>query len=227
MAQKLYYRVYRQRFNDTSDFEDIVIEVIPFWVKRRNYGIRTIEDESSIHDKLEFRWQTSRKKPDDAYAFRVEIETDMLEKLTVLNKTARRVLRDLHRPSPQEVIDRLERLRPSAERVVYDGRVGGYLQPSRVPPPEIHRWVDGYDQVPGFGASGCMVNALAHVDDGAADKIEDELVRHADGKWLSDRYKRYLDAWRDAGRPVIDATARAYTSEIPTLRSVKAILAGQ
>lgn len=226
MAEKLYWRIYRQRFSEASDYEDVVIEMLPSLIRRRRNDITVYEDDSRVHNKVEYRWQTDRYNPSEAYAFRIEIEAESLDYLRDANAIMRRVLRDLRNPSPGEVVKRLESLRPPAQMMIYDGRLSGFLQPARILPPEVHRFVDDWSQVPGHTGRGCTVDALAHVEDGAVDKIERNLREYVENNAWSNR-NGYLEAWLAAGRPVRDTTMYGYGWKAPTVKSASAVIAGK
>jgi len=228
MAEKLYWRIYRQRADSMSKYEDIVIEVFPTTSRDRKHGISVFLDESEMHEKVELRWQSERNDPGEAYGFRVELETKGLGYLAAATKAVERILRDMRHPSPDEVIERLERLRPKAERVVLDPRLGGYLQPARVPPPEIHRFIDNWRRVPGHQRRGATVDTIAPVGDGAVDKIDKALAGYAEKTvWRGKQIAEYAEAWREAGKPILDTTAHGYGWKAPTIKAVKTIIHGE
>jgi hypothetical protein len=113
--------------------------------------------------------------------------------------------------------------------LIFDPRLGGYLQPARVPPPEIHRFVDDAAKVPGHYGRGCTVDALAHVEDGAVDKIEENMREWlANNKWATRGGRAgYLEAWLAAGRPVKDTTDWCGAWKAPTVKTARAIIAGE
>lgn len=227
MAERLFWRIYRQSFTSTSEYEDIVVEIFPQMTRDRKHDISVWIDESDMHEKVEFRWQSEKYEQDQAYGFRVEIETKNLDYLAAATKAVKRILRDLRNPTPEEIVERLGRLRPSAERVVLDNRLGGYLQPARVLPPEIHRFIDNWRDVPGHTGRGATVAVIAHVNDSAVEKLDKALAEYAEKTcWGGRRTAEYAEAWRKAGRPILDTSKYGTGWKAPTIKSISTIIHG-
>lgn len=139
-----------------------------------------------------FTWQADWQT-DYWYGFHVELRCETGEHLQRACRIAQRVMRDLHSPRPEAVVERLAEMR--AKLSVYDSRVSQCVPVGEVLPPRIRRWVDDYQAL---CHPHCHASVLASSAEEARTEIAKQLLDQSDGEAL-------LREFLDAGRPVMIA----------------------
>ena len=140
---------------------------------------------------FEIQWQADNHSIEGRwYGGGIQIKLGSLELLTVANRLAQRLFKDIgfYHLTPERALEAINAKR-DVKRVIYDGRASEYLEPQDILPAEWGTWKDNNNNV----------HAIAFDEDHAKDEIDKELRASIDKGYVS--RKQYAQ-WVIQYRPV-------------------------